>query len=138
MIPICLVKIIQGRWSRWTLAAFAAAAVSAAAPFGLAPLVRAYRAAPNPARRAAIESYTAAHPAEEPLARLALGVAAYEYKDYPAAIASLTGLYPAYYLAASRVESASFDNLSADAAPVHTGTPSPLAGKSWIVEARAL
>ncbi len=128
-------------------ALWSAAALWAAVPTGLPPLVRAYRAAPNPARRAAIEFYAAAHPAEEPLARLALGISAYEHKDYPAAIASLTGLaatrpligdYPAYYLAASRVESASFDNVSNDAAPVHAGTPSPLAGKSWIVEARAL
>jgi soluble lytic murein transglycosylase len=46
--------------------------------------------------------------------------------------------YAAYYLGASRVESGAFDGVPQDLAPAHSGTTSPLAGKAWIVEARAL
>ncbi|HEX3880941.1 MAG TPA: transglycosylase SLT domain-containing protein [Bryobacteraceae bacterium] len=120
---------------------------SAPAPSALALLVRDYRAAPNPARKAAVEAYAAAHPEEAASAQLALGVTAYEQKDYAAAIAALAPLpaklplisdYPAYYLAASRVESGDFDGVPKDLGPVHTGAPSPLGGKAWILEARAL
>ncbi len=141
-------RTIRGRW-------FKAAAIGllaftlrpAAAPSGLAPLVRAYRASPNAARQAAVESYAAAHPAEKSLALLALGVAAYEQKDYAKAMVDLRDLpaqlpliadYPAYYLGASRVEAGDFDGVPRDLAATHAGTRSPLAGKAWIVEARAL
>lgn len=142
-------KIIQGRWFKYPAAiAFSVLALRpASAPSGLAPLVRAYRSAPTPAKRAAIQTYATAHPAERPLAQLALGVAAYEQKDYAAAISALDGVsskllaiadYPAYYLGASRVASNVFDNVPQDLAPVHAGTTSPLAGKAWIAEGRAL
>jgi soluble lytic murein transglycosylase len=121
---------------------------AAVAPVGLAGLVRAYRQAPSPARRAAIESYAAAHPKEAPQARLALGVVAYERKDYAAAIAHLRQAgpklppiadYAAYYLAAARVESNDLAGVAKDLAPIHGSAPlSPLAGKAWLVEARAL
>ncbi len=142
-------KIIPGRWFKYLAAVVlpTLALRPAVAPSGLAPLVRAYRSSPTPAKRAAIQAYVAAHPAERPLAQLALGVAAYEQKDFAAAISSLDGLapklaaiadYPAYYLGASRVASNVFDNVPQDLAPVHAGTASPLAGKAWIVEAHAL
>jgi soluble lytic murein transglycosylase len=141
-------KNIRARWCKRAAACLVAfALLAAAAPSGLAPLVRAYRASPNLARRAAIEAYAKAHPSEEPLARLALGIAAYEQKDYAAADSALAGLpeklpliadYPAYYLGASHVESGAFDGVPKDLAAVHAGTASPLAGKAWIVEARAL
>lgn len=119
----------------------------APAPSGLAALVRAYRAAPSPARRAAVEAYVAAHADEQPLGRLALGVTAYEQKDYAGAVSNLTGLaaklesigdYPAYYLGASQVESGANDVAPQALAPVHAGTRSPLSGKAWLAEARAL
>ena len=148
MMLICLAKNIRGRWCKQTAAGLVGLALlGAPAPSGLAALVRAYRASPNPVRRAAIESYAKAHPAEEPLAHLALGVAAYEQKDYAAAGSELAGLperlpliadYPAYYLGASRVESGALDGVPKDLASVHAGTASPLAGKAWIVGARAL
>ena len=92
--------------------------------------MRAYRQAPTPARRAAVESYAAAHPKEAPQARLALGVVAYERKDYAAAIANLRQAgpklpqiadYTAYYLAAARVESNDLAGVAKDLAPVHAG-----------------
>ena len=108
MTRIYLARNIRARWCKRAAAGLIAfALLPAAAPSGLAALVRAYRAAPNAARRDAIESYAQTHPAEEPLARLALGVAAYEQKDYAAAISALAALpeklpliadYPAYYL----------------------------------------
>ena len=148
MTRIYLARNIRARWCKRAAAGLIAVALlPAAAPSELAALVRAYRAAPNAARHDAIESYAQTHPAEEPLARLALGVAAYEQKDYAAAISALAVLpeklpliadYPAYYLGASRVESGTFDGVPPNVAPVHAGTVSPLAGKAWIVEARAL
>jgi len=71
-------------------------------------MVQAWREAPSPARRAAIEAYAATHPKDDTglLARLALGVGSYEQKDYSAAIAALRKVqgkiprladYTAYY-----------------------------------------
>jgi soluble lytic murein transglycosylase len=121
----------------------------AAPPADLASLVRAWRDSPTPARRAAVESYAAAH-SNRPngaLAQLALGVVAYEHKDYPAAIAALRKVrelsqiadYTAWYLAASRVELNDAAGISSDLAPTHS-TPwlSPLSAKAWLLEARAL
>ena len=110
----------------------------------LAILVRAYRESPSPVRRAAIVSYIAGHPKDAALANLALGIAAYEQKNYPAAIAGLKPLeaklapvadYVAYYLAAARVDSNDFEVTAADLAPARRN--SPLNGKSWLLEARA-
>jgi soluble lytic murein transglycosylase len=118
-------------------------------PADLASRVRAYRDSPTPARRAAVESYAAAHSKETSggLAQLALGVVAYEHKDYPAAIAALRKVqklsqiadYTAWYLAASRVESNDAAGIANDLAPTHS-TPwlSPLSAKAWLLEARAL
>ena len=117
---------------------------AAPAPGTLAPLVRAYRESPAAARRAAIATYLAAHPKEAPLGNLALGIAAWEQRNYPAAIAALAPLaaklpsladYVAYYLAAARVEAEDFESVPADLAPAHRS--SPLNGKSWLLEARA-
>jgi soluble lytic murein transglycosylase len=118
---------------------------------GLAGLARAYRESPTAGHRAALESYAAAHARDNTgsLARLALGIAAYEQKDYSAAIAALQPIesklnriadYAAYYLAAARVDSddaAIAAGAARDLAPAHAA-PSPLSGKAWLVEARAL
>jgi soluble lytic murein transglycosylase len=127
----------------------AAATLPHAAGSGdLKSLVSAYRANPTAAGRAAVESYAAAHPQEDPLARLALGVVSYERKDYAAAIATLRPLpaklpkiadYAAFYLAAARVESSDFSGVAQDLVPAHAADPhSPLEGKAWLLEARAL
>jgi len=125
------------------------------APGELAALTRAYRTSPAPAHRVALENYAAAHAKDRngPLARLALGVGAYENKDYPAAVAALKAAavpqladYIGYYSAAARValENASSDAAGAAAiagalAPAHSAAaPSPLSAKAWLVEARAL
>ncbi|MGB7721031.1 MAG: lytic transglycosylase domain-containing protein [Bryobacteraceae bacterium] len=96
-----------------------------------------------------MQSYAAAHSKDTSgaLAQLALGVVAYEHKDYSAAIAALRKVqklpqiadYTAWYLAASRVESNDFSGIAGDLSPVHT-TPllSPLSAKAWLLEARAL
>jgi len=110
-------------------------------------MVRAYRETPSVPRRAAIESYAGAHPQQAPLARLALGIAEYETKDYANAIASLRKAQPqlapiadytAYYLAAARVESKDLDGVSEQLRPVYAGeVASPFTGKGWILQARA-
>lgn len=119
-------------------------------PSGLAVLVRPYRDSPSPARRAALEVYASAHARETAgsLARLALGVVDYEQKNYASAIANLKALpsklpkiadYVGYYLAAARVESGDFAGVGAELAAAHRAEmPSPLSGKAWILEARAL
>ncbi len=113
----------------------------------LAGLVRAWRAAPTPQKRAAIEAWAAAHPKEAVSAQLALGIGAYEQKDFADAIARLQKLpaklpaiadYTGYYLAAARVEAGDFANAPRDAAAARAGEViSPLAGRSWLLEARA-
>ena len=153
-IRTCLATTIPARWYRVLCATGLLACVGlwgavTVPPADLASRVRAWREAPTPARRAAVESYAAAHSKETGggLAQLALGVVAYEHKDYPAAIAALrkvTGKlsqiadYTAWYLAASRVESNDTAGI-ADLAPAHS-TPllSPLSHKAWLLEARAL
>jgi soluble lytic murein transglycosylase len=112
-------------------------------------LVRAWRDSPTPARRAAVENYATAHSKDTSgaLARLALGVVAYEHKEYPAAIAALRKVqrlpqiadYTAWYLAASRVESNDVSGIAGDLAPTHSAPLlSPLSAKAWLLEARAL
>jgi soluble lytic murein transglycosylase len=113
----------------------------------LSTMVRAYRESPLPARRTAIVNYGASHPKEAALADLALGISAYEQRDYATAIALLKPLpaqlpaiadYAAYYLAAARVESADYDGIAIDLAPTHRAAlASPLAPRGWILEARA-
>jgi soluble lytic murein transglycosylase len=141
-----------GWWCAVAVAAPAAARKPAPkrAPADLASLVRAWRDSPTPARRAAVESYAAAHSkdASGALAQLALGVVSYEHKDYSAAIAALRKVpsklsqiadYTAWYLAASRVESNDLAGIANDLAPTHTAPPSsPLSAKAWLLEARAL
>ena len=116
----------------------------------LAALVKAWRPAPTPQRRTSLEAYAAAHPSDQngSLARLALGIGSYEQKDYAHAVTALDGLaaklpriadYAAYYLAAARLELKNTDSLGKDLAAVHAGeVRSPLSGKAWVVEARAL
>ncbi len=117
---------------------------AAPATGSLATLVRAFRESPSPSRRSAIASYIAGHPKEAALANLALGIAAYEQRDYAAAIAGLKPLqgklapiadYAAYYLAAARVEANDFNVTAADLAA--TRRNSSFSGKSWLLEARA-
>src|SRR5260370_28277105 len=109
----------------------------------LAILARAYRESPSPARRSALSSYLAGHPKDAALVNLALGIAAYEQKNYTAAIAALKPLqgklvpiadYSAYYLVAARVESNALHVPTADLAAAHRN--SPLNGKTWLLEPR--
>lgn len=152
-MPNCSVRTIPGLWFKtpFLLVALLAAAgfLSAAeAPSGLPALVRAYRQSPTPARRAAVEAYAMAHPADTPKARLALGIADYEQKNFPAAIDELRAAagklppiadYTAYYLAAARVEDNDFDGVPKDLAPVYSAAvASPFAGRAWLLQARAL
>jgi soluble lytic murein transglycosylase len=158
----CLAKIIPAlSFSLLALAALTASgspqtrAASKKAPAKAAPLpstlagmVRVLRETPSVPHRAAVESYASAHPKEAPLAHLALGVAAYETKDYASAIAdfrkaqphlALIADYLAYYVAAARVESRDFDRIAEGLRPVYAGdVTSPFAGRSWILQARAM
>ena len=153
-IRTCLATTIPAPWYRVVCATGLLACVGlwgavAVAPADLASLVHAYRDSPSPARRAAVQSYAAAHSKDTSgaLAQLALGVVAYEHKDYPAAIAALRKVqklsqiadYTAWYLAASRVESNDFSGIAGDLSPVHSAPLlSPLSAKAWLLEARAL
>jgi soluble lytic murein transglycosylase len=129
-------------------AAPAKATPSPIGPATLANLVRTMRQTPSPAHRAAVVAYANAHSKEAALAHLALGVAALEQRDYPAAIADLEKLksklpevadYAAYYLASARVESNDMANVARDLLPTRSmEIPSPLAPRSWLLEARAL
>jgi soluble lytic murein transglycosylase len=116
-------------------------------PTTLAGMVRVLRDAPSAPHRAAVESYATAHPKEAPLAHFALGVTAYETKDFAGAIAELRRVqtqllpiadYTAYYLAAARVESKEYDGIAEGLRPVYAGeVASPFAGRGWILQARA-
>ena len=55
-------------------------------PTTLVAMVHALRETPSAPHRAAVEAYAAAHPKEAPLAHFALGIAAYETKDYAESI----------------------------------------------------
>jgi soluble lytic murein transglycosylase len=140
----CLEKITLAPW--YSAAALLVVTATAQAAGGLAPLVRAYRESPAPAKKAAVEAYAVTHPKDAALARLALGVTAYEQQDYPEAVANLKRVtlpavadYVAYYLAAARVAAQDTAGVPAQLEPVHkTEVSSPLAGKAWLVEAQAL
>lgn len=159
MTRIYLAKNIPALWRRRQVAAawlaalplLAAPPVNAPASSNLATLARAWRETPSPAHHAALEEYAKTHATESTgaLARLALGVTAYEQKDYAAALESLKGLsaklpriadYVLYYQAAARVEgNTELEWVARDLAPLDRGaTPSPFAGRAWILEARAL
>jgi len=150
----CLAKITPVLCCSCSIAGWAAAATTAAgrpkaavgAANTLPKLVRAYRADPSAPRRAAVERWAALHAQDAPLVQLALGVVAYEQKDYAGATANLRKARPklpriadyvAYYLAASRVEAGDFDGVAHDLEPAHVPPLSPEAGRAWILEARA-
>lgn len=125
-----------------------AAAPTKPVPHDLPGMVRAYREAPTPARRSAILAYAASHPKEIALAKLGLGVAAYEQKDYGGAIEVLQPLgtrlpqlsdYIIWYVNAARVERKEFTAVPRELARIY-GSPlvSPLRAKAWVLEARAL
>jgi soluble lytic murein transglycosylase len=156
-IRTCSEKIIQALW-RSAVAAMAALPLYATPPAeavtvrpDLATLARNYREMPTPARRIVLENYATTHAGETngALAHLALGVAAYEQRDYTSALENLRGLtaklpriadYVTYYEAAARVEAASeLDAVGPGLEIVHSDSPeSPLAGRAWILAARAL
>jgi soluble lytic murein transglycosylase len=116
----------------------------------LSAIARAYRESPSPARRAALEAYAKTHARETAgaQAHLVLGIVAYEQKDYSTALEELRGLstklpriadYAAYYQGAAEVEANEPANAAQDLLPVHrSATSSPFAGRSWVLEARAL
>jgi soluble lytic murein transglycosylase len=168
MIPSYWAKSIQVRWprraGRRVAALFAAMPLLAATPAApsrkapasahgaetLAAIARAYRESPSPARRTLVELYAKAHTKDPAgtLARLVLGIVAYEQRDYAAALEELRGLatklprigdYAAYYQGAAEVEANDLVNAAQDLLPVHrSGAPSPFAGRAWVLEARAL
>ena len=146
-MQVCSAKITRGRW--FSLVAILAIPALAAAPSPEA-LARSYRDSPTPARRAALERYAADHARDSngAIARLALGITAFEQKDYAAAIPHLRAAegrlpklsdYIAYFLAAARVETQDAGVGSGELAPVHAAPVlSPLDTRAQLVEARAL
>jgi soluble lytic murein transglycosylase len=165
MTRIYSAKIIPALWhSAWRVRQIGRVAAMVAFPLWstppapmvtvraeLATLAKNYREAPSSARRTALESYAQSHAGEtnSALAHLALGVVAYEQRDYTAALENLRGLsaklpriadYAAYYEGAARVEAATELDAVAPALDVvhHDNPESPLAGRAWILAARAL
>lgn len=139
---------IRARWlSRAVLALIAVPAIAAAQ--SPAALVRAYRESPAPARRVAVERYAAgrAGTVNGALARLALGVTAFEQKDWPAAIENLRlagnrppqlADYVAFHLTAARLEAKDPAlDAGALAAVYNSRATSPLAGRALVLDGRA-
>src|SRR6266536_3466746 len=134
-IPNYLAKIIPVLWLSFQIPAWSAT--------NLAEMVSACRESPTAAKRAAIEAYAVSHAAtsDGALAHFALGVIAWEQKDYRAAIDALRKAqsnvpqiadYAAYYLAAARVESKDWDGVEQDLLRVRgLELRSPFTGKSW-------
>ena len=156
-LALCAALLAAG--AAWTQSRPASKAVSkppskpaskaeVAPPATLATLVRAWRESPNPARRAAVVSWEVSHPKERAAAELALGVTAYELRDYASAIAALRKAQPgspqiadytAYYLAAARVESRDFGGIVKDLAAVYNSAiASPLSARARLLGARSL
>jgi soluble lytic murein transglycosylase len=152
-MPNCLAKItlvlccsIAGPAADGPTAATGRPKAAGGARTTLTKLVHAYRAGPTPARRAAVEQWAKLHQQDAPLVELALGVAAYEQKDYSAAVIRLRKARPklariadyvGYYLGAARVEAGDFEGVAGDLDPAHGQPPSLEAGRAWLVEARA-
>jgi len=148
-------RTIRVPWFKAFALASMTALAGAAAPASLDGLTRAYREAPSQAGRTALERYAAAHAhdANGALARLALGVASFEQRDYAAAAANLHAAegrlphladYVAYYLAAARLEAKDAGTPAGtvspeDLAPARSpAVPSPLAARAAVIEGRAL
>jgi len=152
-MPNCLAKItlvlccsFVGQAAPGPSATPSRAKPGTAAATSLAALARAYRAKPTPERRAAVERWAALHPQDAPLEQLALGVTDYEQQDYQAAAANLRKARPklariadyvGYYLGAARLEAGDMEGVAADLAPAHGQPASPMAGRAWVIEARA-
>lgn len=129
-------------------AAKKAAPKTAPAPaHDLAGFIRAYREAPTPAHLSAVNNWIAAHPKDAQAAKLGLGVAQWEQKNFTASTQQLEAArarfpqvpdYVAYYLNAARIEMKDGDSAARDLATVRTAVPSPLNGKLRVLEARAL
>ncbi|HWQ56447.1 MAG TPA: transglycosylase SLT domain-containing protein [Bryobacteraceae bacterium] len=140
-------KSTRGRWLNLALLLIFAALLAPAAETP-ASLAKTYREAPSPARRTALERYAAAHSKSinGVLARLALGVTAFEQKDWPGAIQHLNNLrlpkladYVAYYVAAARLESKDVVLNPKGLSPVYgSPAPSPLAARAAVLEGRTL
>ena len=105
------------------------------------------RTQPESKGTAALPQQTKTRLAGDPgLADLAQGMDAYQRQDFDTAAAKLSTVhipqiadYVAYYLAAARVESKQYEGIADELAPVHhTPVSSPLAGKAWLLEAKAL
>lgn len=147
MIPPSWARSILGRWLNLVLLAMSAALLAPAAATP-ASLAKAYRETPSPARRTALERYAAAHrkSTNGALARLALGVTAFEQKDWAGAIQHLGEIrlpkladYVAYYLAAARLESKDVVLNPKGLSPVYgSPAPSPLAARAAVLEGRTL
>jgi soluble lytic murein transglycosylase len=152
-MPYFLARIIRARWSRTGAALLFSAAAVIAAPEDLASLVKAYRETPSVARRARIERFASLHPKDPDgaLARLALGIASLEQKDYDRAIRYLKAAQPrlpkiedyaAYYLASARLQAKQGNdeaNIPEDLDRLRElPVPSPLAARAVVLRAKAL
>ena len=152
-IPTISVRSTLARWSNPAPAVLLALAVTVSASgagSSLPALVKAYRDKPTAARRALIEQFAARHPNDQDgaLARLALGVAAYEQQDNDRAIRNLKAAQPrlakiedytVYYLAAAEVQAKDPGSVPKQLERLQDRpAPSPLAGKATVLAGKAL
>jgi soluble lytic murein transglycosylase len=116
-------------------------------PHDLPGMVRLYRSDPTPARRQAIVAYGDSHPKEKDFARLALGIASWEQRDFAGTISTLQPLsarlpqladYVAFYLTAARMEAKDGGGMKDLARVYEASVTSPLRSRAWVLEARSM
>ena len=142
------VRIIPVLWlSAWTTVLCFASAASAQ---DLASSVQVYRDRPSVARRAQLESFAAVHAKDQKgaLARLALGIALLEQKDFPRAITNLKAAQPrlpnledyaVYYLASAQLQLKDVANISTELDRFQSlPLASPLSARALVLDAKAL
>lgn len=148
-------KTIRGLWRSAQLAGgfLAAAALVWAGSESLASLARSYRESATASKRGALRAqltrFAAAHSKDSDgaLARLALGISAYEQRDFASAAADLEAArtrlpklsdYLNYYLGAALHQGGHYAEAAETLAAIQSAPiASPLAGKALVLEARA-
>jgi len=150
----CLVRIIPGLWSKIAAVFFlvAMAGLPAPPPAGnnLATMVTAYRDKPSVVRREQIERFAVLHAKDQEgaLARLALGVTAFEQKDYDRAVSNMKAAqarlpkiadYAIYYLVAAQIQNKDETNVGSELERLRDlPAPSPLAARATLLHGKAL
>jgi soluble lytic murein transglycosylase len=112
-------------------------------------LIKTYREAPSPQRRATLQTYAAAHAKDQSgaLAKFALGMSAFTEKNYTGAVENLKAAQPRlskladyidYYVAAASIENRDYAGVAQQLESVRAhAVASPLVQKAAVLEAKA-